>query len=389
MDLLDDSVDEAPFGTCVDVEGMFGDAPPPLYERFVLVGCRPEGRLRAAVTAGAPDGDVGTVVLDERHTAGDGTACGPIEHRFSCVHLLLDATVTGHRPSGGDPELVDVELTGLLHIAPGDASRYNGAPRPAGRAFLLSGEDADPLGSCQDTLGLYRHRPEPEPGVVTWVGVQPEAPLAKLLTYVPGGSAKRRRVQVTVEVLDGAGTPVDDRNLDGLVTAARPSRHDGLLDIVVADAVFAPFPSGAPAIWRLWDGGRPETPGSWTALDRTLRHVWSGIAIRRRRQDGDSPAGGTYLLDGTHVTDIEGLYCALGEAVNGPGGYFGWNLNALDDCLRGGWGARAPFTLVWQHAGVARRHLVAGFDRHLRLTATTMDDVLAVLHERGVEVHLR
>ncbi|MGI5177242.1 barstar family protein [Dactylosporangium sp. CA-152071] len=87
--------------------------------------------------------------------------------------------------------------------------------------------------------------------------------------------------------------------------------------------------------------------------------------------------------------DIEGFYCALGEAVNGPGGYFGWNLDALDDCLRGGWGARAPFTLVWRHAHVARRHLVAGFDRHLRLTATTMDDVLAVLHERGVEVHLR
>ncbi|MEV4136553.1 hypothetical protein AB0J72_30820 [Dactylosporangium sp. NPDC049742] len=87
MNLLDDNVDEAPFGTCVDVEGMFGDAPPPLYERFVLVGCRPAGRLHDAVAAaGAPDGNVGTVVLDERHTAGDDALTVLHEHGVE-VHL--------------------------------------------------------------------------------------------------------------------------------------------------------------------------------------------------------------------------------------------------------------------------------------------------------------
>jgi len=52
-------------------------------------------------------------------------------------------------------------------------------------------------------------------------------------------------------------------------------------------------------------------------------------------------------LDGRHITDEDGFYCALGEAVNGPGGYFGWNLDALNYCLRGHWGAQAPFTLHW------------------------------------------
>ncbi|WP_196445501.1 barstar family protein [Planomonospora sp. ID67723] len=56
-------------------------------------------------------------------------------------------------------------------------------------------------------------------------------------------------------------------------------------------------------------------------------------------------------------------YCALGEAINGPGGYFGWNLAALDDCLRGRWGARPPFRLIRRHAEGARRHLVPGYDR--------------------------
>ncbi|MFD0592855.1 barstar family protein [Catellatospora coxensis] len=54
----------------------------------------------------------------------------------------------------------------------------------------------------------------------------------------------------------------------------------------------------------------------------------------------DRPAGRTYHLDGRFVTDVEGFYCAIGEAVNGPGGYFGWNLDALVDCLRGRWGPK-------------------------------------------------
>ncbi|MET8423897.1 barstar family protein [Nocardia sp. NPDC004860] len=66
-----------------------------------------------------------------------------------------------------------------------------------------------------------------------------------------------------------------------------------------------------------------------------------------------------FTLDGQAVTDIDSFYCALGEAINGPGGYFGWNLDALVDCLRGGWGATSPFTLKWLHSDEAQDHLAA------------------------------
>jgi hypothetical protein len=50
------------------------------------------------------------------------------------------------------------------------------------------------------------------------------------------------------------------------------------------------------------------------------------------------PAVRTHLrLDGRFVTDIEGFYCALGEAINGPGGYFGWYPRGLYECLCGEW----------------------------------------------------
>jgi RNAse (barnase) inhibitor barstar len=103
----------------------------------------------------------------------------------------------------------------------------------------------------------------------------------------------------------------------------------------------------------------------------------------------DRRAGRTYHLDGRYVTDVEGFYCAVGEAVNGPGGYFGWNPDALDDCLRGGWGAATPFRLVWHDADVARQYLVAGYDRWRLRPAVTMDHLLGMLRERGVGVELR
>ena len=76
-------------------------------------------------------------------------------------------------------------------------------------------------------------------------------------------------------------------------------------------------------------------------------------------------------------------------AINGPGGYFGWNLDALDDCLSGRFGARAPFRLVWHDSAVAREHLVAGYDQRRLRPATTMEHLLDMLAEHNVEIDLR
>ncbi|MEU1276587.1 barstar family protein [Streptomyces sp. NPDC005799] len=45
-----------------------------------------------------------------------------------------------------------------------------------------------------------------------------------------------------------------------------------------------------------------------------------------------------YVLDGTQVRTLEDFWRLIGEAVNGPGGYFGKNLDAFADCLSGGFG---------------------------------------------------
>lgn len=45
-----------------------------------------------------------------------------------------------------------------------------------------------------------------------------------------------------------------------------------------------------------------------------------------------------YRIDGTRVASKPDFYAEIGRAVNGDGGYFGSNLDALADCLRGGFG---------------------------------------------------
>ncbi|MBT2366637.1 barstar family protein [Streptomyces sp. ISL-10] len=67
----------------------------------------------------------------------------------------------------------------------------------------------------------------------------------------------------------------------------------------------------------------------------------------------------TYAIDGAEVTDLDSFWTVIGEAVNGPGGYFGRNLDALADCLRGGMGTPddGDFVVEWRDHELSRRAL--------------------------------
>jgi hypothetical protein len=59
---------------------------------------------------------------------------------------------------------------------------------------------------------------------------------------------------------------------------------------------------------------------------------------------------------------LEDFWQQIGEAVNGPGGYFGKNLDAFADCLRGGYGGYFPedvdeFTFIWRDHEQSKRCL--------------------------------
>jgi RNAse (barnase) inhibitor barstar len=88
----------------------------------------------------------------------------------------------------------------------------------------------------------------------------------------------------------------------------------------------------------------------------------------------------TFRIDGRNIKSIKDFYREIGTAVNGPGGYFGRNLDALADCLRGGFGTpeERPFEFDWRHSASSRRHLRDAFDA-----------IREVFSDAGVTLHLR
>ncbi|PVC81566.1 barstar family protein [Streptomyces sp. CS014] len=67
----------------------------------------------------------------------------------------------------------------------------------------------------------------------------------------------------------------------------------------------------------------------------------------------------TYVLDGRQIRTLEDFWRVIGEAINGPGGYFGRNLDAFADCLSGGFGTPDDddYVIEWRDHQVSRQHL--------------------------------
>lgn len=65
-----------------------------------------------------------------------------------------------------------------------------------------------------------------------------------------------------------------------------------------------------------------------------------------------------YIVPGEQIGSLAEFYTVMGEVINGPGGYFGANLDAFVDCLRGGFGTPdGPYALRWVNSAHSRETL--------------------------------
>jgi hypothetical protein len=337
------------WGVCAEAEGLFGEPQRGTYELF---GWVPEGA--------EPRSWVGSRVW----LVPDDETLGP--------WLLEDAESPGQLP--GTDTLV---LTGL--------DDYEGPPEGhKGRVRVHDGHRR--LGSCLE----FARVPPPERSAPPLVlrglaqGDQLRAALMK------GTRRALDLEQAALEIQDDQGEPLTERLLWARVSAWRPSSYGtDLIDLELDGELFSPVPEYARPVWERWLAGPPDTPGAWAGLDTRRRRAWHDLVRERacRRTQRDWPACHAYELDGRHITDEPGLYLALGEAVNGPGGYFGGCLPALDDCLHGTFGYTAPATLLWRDAVTARRHLSQALTPEGR-PYDLFGVILDVLAEGGMHVTL-
>ncbi|AAK81296.1 hypothetical protein BJV85_000538 [Clostridium acetobutylicum] len=117
-------------------------------------------------------------------------------------------------------------------------------------------------------------------------------------------------------------------------------------------------------IWDKWRTGKPNQKNEWIKLSDENKEAWLNIVKiyhfsykRSYYEPYENVSYETYYLDGNNITTYESFFCALGEAINGPGGYYGTDELNILDCLTGGFKACAPFKLVWRNHKIALKNL--------------------------------
>ena len=301
---LTDTVDGHVWGSCAEVGGLFGEPRRGTYELFGWV----------------PDG------AEVRGWVGSRMWLVP-EGETLDAWLLEDAESLGRYP--GTDSLV---FTGL--------DDYEGPPE-GHRAPVRLHDGYRWLGSCQEITRVLPPAHTAPPLVLR--GLAPSDRLRRALA-----TGTRRALdleEARLEIRDDRGEALTDRLLRPKVRTWSPSSHGtDLIDLELDAEHYTPVPGYARPIWKRWLVGPPNASGAWAGLDTRQREAWLDLVRERgcRLEYRHRPGGHDYELDGRHITDEPGLYLALGEAVNGPGGYFGGCLAALVDCLRGNFGSHLP-----------------------------------------------
>ncbi|GHA49844.1 hypothetical protein GCM10010372_57050 [Streptomyces tauricus] len=365
-----DAEDDEIWALCADAQDLFGDPPAPARGTYELLGCVPEGELGKALLRARADGSapLGTLVLEILDKDAERAETWSLE----------DVRVLGDRPCARDLSLRD--LTVEARESAHNPFDYPQCP-PLSPGYRLLGAEDEPWGGCRDLAHVLDPQPDLLEPPVRLLGCSPRGALRTALDAGEEDLGHAKLIR-----LDTTGAPVQSAVEGELVAWIPSARGPGLVDLTLEPWSDRP-PTAAEEVWKLWDDGRPAEPGLWARCGAEGRRHWLMTALERRETGRpDAEPGGTYHLDGRHIVDEPGFFCALGEAVNGPGGYFGWGLDALNDCLRGRWGARRPFTLVWHDAETARAclGLVPRTDRR----PWTFEELLAFLADKGVDVRL-
>ncbi|WP_435589984.1 barstar family protein [Micromonospora aurantiaca (nom. illeg.)] len=207
--------------------------------------------------------------------------------------------------------------------------------------FRLVESDAEcEILRAKDIAGFFAEAPAPG-GVVQLSGVRSMNPLRPTLLQ-----------DIALQVLDLSESPAATYYIGEVeVVEITPSDFGDGVDVVGSfKGYYLPFPYAAD-IWRRWVDGTPIVVGEWQSLDAHRHSSWLHVVqaawFGGGRDATRCTANASYSLDGSSMANVSSFYIALGEAVNGAGGYFGSGLSALEDCLRNAT-LMNSFELIWR-----------------------------------------
>ncbi len=129
-------------------------------------------------------------------------------------------------------------------------------------------------------------------------------------------------------------------------------------------------------------GGEDNIIGKWRSLSCEEKMKWLRVNLYYHDWATVDKKNQVLEIDGSDVLDEIDFCCAIGEAVNGPGGYFGQSLDGVEDCFFAGFGIETPVTLIWHNFETSKR---VWFERGLEAKLTTLFDIFEC---RGVKTVL-
>ncbi|OBA07956.1 barnase inhibitor [Paenibacillus polymyxa] len=144
-------------------------------------------------------------------------------------------------------------------------------------------------------------------------------------------------------------------------------------------------------LWEFLKGTQPHENNIWHTFSKEERSGWLNVTrIYSASNHFARPdkRGEVYTLEGEYISDFTTFFIALGEAINGPGGYFGFSLDSISDCLCGGFGAVGPFTIDWKNAHYFLERFEEEWDQEKRCYEFSpqqyFKELLTILESGGV-----
>lgn len=155
-------------------------------------------------------------------------------------------------------------------------------------------------------------------------------------------------------VMDITGNPIGSYYFSSEVPLHfhKSEYEDKLINFELIGVLHQSASKEALDIWEIWRQSPPTSINLWSSFSMEQREGWLEVVrinFKRTSDQQDEKLGSYFLLDATYVTDSTSFFCAIGEAINGPGGYFGFDFMSLKDCLCGGYGAAPPFNIHLQN----------------------------------------
>jgi RNAse (barnase) inhibitor barstar len=135
-------------------------------------------------------------------------------------------------------------------------------------------------------------------------------------------------------------------------------------------------PQGFHKVWQMFLNNEITEKNIWKKLSKDELQGWLVFALHHVKPQPERE-NLIIRLDGNNFHNIDEFYCTLGEEVNGVAGYFGRQLYALHDCLRGDFGVKSISEITWKNHRISKKLLKKNFD-----------DILDIFKEHEINVIL-